>query len=120
MAKERALSPPLAPCPREMEGSGQRGCVTDLGVPRYPPAAVGGKGGSCTCCCLSSVQWLFAKCSLTDQMMLCPAQIQLRPCSSQWTTSIGSSGPTLRVATAHRGETGPGLRGVRGEEGWGG
>lgn len=94
--------------------------MTDSDVRQHPLAAVGGEGGSCTCCCLSSVQWLFEKCSLTDQVMLCPAQIQLRPCSFQWTTSIGSSGPTLRVATAHRGEAGPGLRGVgMGEEGRG-
>lgn len=87
----------------------------DLGVPRHPLAAVGVKSGSDTCSCLSSVQWLFEKCSLTDTIILCPAQIQRRPCSSQWTTSIGSSGLTLRVATAHRGEAGPGLFGVSGE-----
>lgn len=57
------------------------------------------------------------KCSLTDQIMLCPAQIPPRPCSSPWTTSIGSSGRTPREAMAHRGEAGPGLWGVR-EGGW--
>lgn len=90
--------------------------VTGLGVPRCSLAAMTGEGGSCNCHCLSSVQWLFEKCFLTDPTMLCPSQIQLRPCSSLWTTSIGSSGSTPTVATAHKGEAGPGLWGVRGKE----
>lgn len=50
-------------------------------------------------------------------MILCPDQIPPRPCSSPWTTSIESSGPTPRAAMAHRGEAEPGLWGVGKEVG---
>lgn len=89
--------------------------MTELGVPRCPMAVMG-ESGSYTCHYLSSVQWLFEKCSLTNQMMLCPVQILPRLYSSPWTTSIGSSGRTPRVAMARWGEAGLGLWGVRGKE----